>query len=169
MKTPDHFALENFLHNELAEKRIQEIQSESWYAVTSDEIDLAIERTETFGNEHLNRKQQVALIKNVQSDGRWLEPNDRLKEIYARLSKLILEKNALCHEEELLELEAKAQIGTADGVDGLFAWQSHETARFQTKIFKAQYPDLYDEFRKTTYVRNFNLWSGEEEDCEEEQ
>lgn len=47
MKTPDHFALEKFLHNELAEKRIREIRSESWYEVSPEEMDRAIQRTET--------------------------------------------------------------------------------------------------------------------------
>jgi len=166
LRTTDHFALESFLHNELAAKRDRDITSESWYNLTAEEMDIAIERAETLGREHLQRKRKVDEIKNSATDGTWREPTDRLKEIHGRLAQLVREKDALCHEEAILKLEAMAEIGTADGVEGLFEWPSYKQRKFQTKIFAMQYPDLYDQFRSQVFVRRFSLWKREEEDCE---
>lgn len=166
IKIADHFALEKFLHNELAEKRIREIRSESWYAVSTKEMDLAIQRAETLGREHIARKEKVAEVKSIESDGTWLEPTDRLREIYKEISALEMQLNPLLRRRQILVLEAQACIGSADGVDGLFEWQSHEQYKFQIPIFKKQYPELYDSFRKLTYVRKFKLRGNTDDDLD---
>jgi hypothetical protein len=167
LKTPDHFALEKFLHDELADKRIVDIHSTSWYVATPEEIDAAVDRAKTTGRAYLERKKQVAELKNSVSDGNWLVPNDRLREVYTDLSKISLELARLRRTEESLKLEVMAYIGTGEGVDGLFEWPSHEERRFQTKIFALKYPDLYEAFRQNKYVRRFKLWGGDVEEFDE--
>jgi hypothetical protein len=166
IKTPDHFVLEKFLHNELAEKRIRDIRSESWYAVSAKEMDLAIERAETLGREHVARKRRVTEIKSTKSDGTWLEPTQRLIEIRSALSELEVQLSPLLRKKQILVIEAQACIGSSDGVDGLFEWQSHEQYQFQMPIFKEQYPELYDSFRELTYVRRFKLWGNTDDDLD---
>jgi hypothetical protein len=129
---------------------------------------LAIHRAETLGKEYIECKKRVAAVKASETDGSWLQPDERLKAIHARLSRLSIEKSALCHEEQILRTEAMAQIGKADGVEGLFEWPSHEVRRFQTKVFASRHPDLYDEFRKLSFVRKFKLWGRQEDEgCED--
>jgi T5orf172 domain len=166
LQTPDHFSLEKFLHAELAERRILDIQSESWYTATSEEVDVAIERAEIVGREHIARKKKVTELKNVQTNGRWLEPTQRLRDICDRLSIVLREKNALRNEEERLRVEAMVYIGDADGVEGLFQWASESQRRFQTKIFARNHPELYEAFRAEKFVRKFKLWGREE--CDED-
>jgi hypothetical protein len=166
LSTPDHFSLEKFLHAELAERRIRDIQSESWYRATSGEVDLAIERAETLGREHVERKKKVAELKKMQTNGRWLEPTQRLRDICDRLSAVVREKNVLKNEEEQLRFEAMVHIGDADGVDGLIQWVSESQRRFQTKIFARDNPQLYELFRAEIFVRKFKLWGCEELDEE---
>lgn len=119
LQAPDHFALERFLHAELAGQRIANIRSESWYAVTSEGMDVALERAEALGREHIARKKRVADLKRMQSNGRWLQPTHRLHEICDRLSSVLRDKRALCNEEEQLKFEAMVCIEDANGVIGL--------------------------------------------------
>lgn len=167
LRTPDHFALEKFLHDELADKRIIDISSTSWYVATPEEIDAAVDRAKTTGRAYLELKKQVAELKNSASDGNWRDPNDRLREVYTELSRISLELTRLRRDEEILKLEVMTYIGTAEGVDGLFEWPSHEERRFQTKIFALKHPDLYEAFRQSKYVRRFRRWGGDFEEFDE--
>jgi hypothetical protein len=124
------------------ESRSPQIQSESWYAATSEEIDIAIERAEIVGREQ------------------------RLRDICDRLAVVLREKNALRNEEERLRFEAMVYIGDADGVDELFQWVSESQRRFQGKAFAREHPELYEAFKAEIFVRKFKLWGGEE--CDED-
>jgi hypothetical protein len=163
LRHPNHFALEDFLHKELANKLDRSIRSKSWYNVTAPEMDIAIERAETLGVEHLARKSQVDQIKNLATNGEWLKPNDPLREIHVRLAKVTLEMDALRQEEEMLKCEAMALIGLAEGVDGLFEWRSFEQRRFQQKAFAREHPDLFEAFKDDSFVRRFKLCNSQNE------
>lgn len=107
---------------------------------------------------------KVAEIKGTKSDGTWLEPTERLREIRSEISELDTQLIPLLRKKQILVIEAQACIGSSDGVEGLFEWQSHERYKFQMPIFKTQYPELYDSLRKLTYVRNFKLWGSTDDD-----
>ena len=166
LNAADHFALERFLHEQLEQWRIQRIRSRSWYEVTSEEIDRAIERADKMGRAHIARRKEVAELKRRRSTGKWLPPTEHLEQICARLAIVTREKKKFANEEERLKFEAMVYVGDAEGVEGLFRWTSESQNRFQSAAFRKSYPELYESFRAEEIRRKFYLWNGDQSDEE---
>ena len=77
----------------------------------------------------------------------------RYEEISDLMKKLDQEKKKI--EEETKQVMDTAELGVADGY--LVSWKGYETDRLDTKLLKAEKPEVYKEFCKTTNSRRFTV------------
>jgi hypothetical protein len=170
LRHSDPKAVEHFLEQELAGCRQRDIESKSWYLASAETIDDAIDCAKRYANACIANKKRRAELKNVQTNGGWLIPTERLQLIHAELTRIKVELEVLRRDEARLKDEAMAAIGLANGIEGLFAWASKEKPEFDEANFATANPELYQKFLKRIYIRNWKIIHNKADGtiCEEE-
>jgi hypothetical protein len=148
----DAHACEGFLHGSLQSKRY----SGEFFALAQAELAEVLENARQYLAER-PREREAKRLAGEASDGRILKPTDQQWETYRAL--LLARENEYRAKSHAYRLknELKLFIGTADELDGIASWKSHEVARFDAALFKAGNPDLYEKFVRAMPQRKFLL------------
>ena len=91
--------------------------------------------------------------KSVVLSSEYSEKLKRYEEISELMKKLDQEKKKI--EEETKAYMDTAEVGVADGY--LVSWKSYESERLDTKMLKAEKPEIYKDYAKTTSSRRFTV------------
>ncbi len=91
--------------------------------------------------------------KSVVLGSEYSEKLKRYEEISELMKKLDQEKKKI--EEETKAYMDTAEVGVADGY--LVSWKSYESERLDTKMLKAEKPEIYKDYAKTTSSRRFTV------------
>jgi hypothetical protein len=147
--------VEKKLHNYFCSKRVRE--TKEWFDLTRDDLEKIRLLAGTYENDLIPLSQQVEGLSRTASSGDCIEAHESVMEDYRRLRDLREQRARIEQEEELIENRLKVQIGSYDGIRGLISWKSLEQLRFDSKLFRATHPDLYDQFRVLGIRRYFKL------------
>lgn len=94
-------------------------------------------------------------------DGNTVEADTETLIVYNELKSLKQQEKEIKQQIEAHEELLKTKIGShaTMQIDGnaIFTWKAQSTNRFDSKAFKAAYPDLYQSFTKTTQSRILRL------------
>ncbi len=146
--------LEKTLHLWFSSKRVPE--TKEWFDLKPEDLDILTLFAE--GHEENRRiTDDAELLKGQRSSGSYVDPCDSVMENYERLRILREQAARIGYEIESIENRMKIHVGRHDGITGLLSWKSFEERRFDSKIFRTNYPDLYEQFRIPGIRRIFRL------------
>lgn len=149
--------VESFLQGLLRSKRSRRSDATEFYAVSSGELDVAIEQAREYAEHDLAREAEVDRLASERCDDRLITPQDEDWKTYEGLLLARETHDAAALARNRLEWKLKLRIGTAYGLDGLATWRTIPQKRFDEKAFASQHPELYSSFKKATYPRRFDL------------
>src|SRR5439155_2174390 len=103
-------------------------------------------------------KQEAERWKDVESDGRMLEPTEEDRATMANLLRIREQMDTLSFEKQLEENKLKARIAGASGIQGLVTWETGTKRRFDAAALKRELgEELYLEYMKTYRERRFDI------------
>lgn len=150
-------AAEKFLKRRFAEKRVP--HSKEWFAISKEEVDNGFLALDIFMQTHLSivQEKEVKRLAKERSDGVFLAPEQDHIALFERLRRLKSEIDERELEWDHLTDQLKLEIGTHDGIDGLFQWISESRQRINQEKLKREFPEVWITCREESFVRKFLL------------
>lgn len=148
---------ETYLHHRLRARRSTRSEATEFFEVDPGELAALVEDARHYADEVLPLVAEAERLAGEQCEPTVLPPSETATELHRRLLKVREEYDTLGFEKDRLEAELKLIIGTTSGIERIADWRVVLSQRFDTELFKADYPELYEAYCRETRSRRFNL------------
>lgn len=157
IETQHDTAIEKYLHGRLATKKIiNGSASDEFYAVSEAELQPIIAEAHDC-NGKIPTIEQADALDAEESDGSIKEPGNAALAMHQDLLKIEEEMTLLGFQHAYLVAGIKLTMGTASELLRIATWKTMTSRKFSSKAFKADHPDLYENYRSTSISRPFKL------------
>ena len=147
---------EKFVQHKLRSTRV--LGRRDTFNVSFDCLDTILKWCHRFWPDFVAAKQEADHWKDVESDGRMLEPTDEDRATMANLLRIREQMDTLSFEQELEENKLKARIASASGIQGLVTWETCTKRRFDAAALKRELgEELFLEYVKIHRERRFDI------------
>jgi hypothetical protein len=151
-------AIEKYIHRRLATKKIiNSSSSDEFYSVSVAELQPIIAEAYEYNCECLPMIEQAKGFGAKEPDGSIKEPGNATLAMHQELREIEEQMARLAFRSEYLVAGIKMAMGTASELRGIATWQTVTSKRFNSAAFKAEHPDIYQQYLSTSISRVFRL------------
>jgi hypothetical protein len=137
-------------------KIINGSSSDEFYAVSAPELQPIIAEAYDY-NGKMPVIEQAQELGAEEPDGSIKEPGNAAVSMHQELLEIEEEMARLDARVEYLVAGIKITIGAASALRGIATWQTVMSNRFNATAFKADHPDIYEQYRSKSINRVFKL------------
>jgi hypothetical protein len=149
--------IEKYIHRRLATRKIiNGSSSDEFYAVSAPELQPIIAEAYDY-NGKMPVIEQAQELGAEEPDGSIKEPGNAAVSMHQELLEIEEEMARLDARVEYLVAGIKITIGAASALRGIATWQTVMSNRFNATAFKADHPDIYEQYRSKSINRVFKL------------
>jgi hypothetical protein len=154
IETDHAAALEIYLHNLLDDRRAD---NGEFFNLTLDELDTAINKAQACVTSSQPLLNEAKALSRQQPSDTMVAPSEEMRKVYRQLRAAYREQFFLEQRITALESRMQVEIGANGGIAGLATWNWISRSRLNTKLFRGERPDLYDQYKCDASRREFRL------------
>ena len=158
IETEHETTIEKYIHRRLATRKIiNGSSSDEFYAVSPADLIPVIEEARIYNSDCLPTIVQAEDLDAEDPDGSIKEPGNEAIAMHYEMLEIEQQMARLQARQAYLIAGIKITMGTASELRGIATWDNVVSNRFNSAVFKAENPDLYEKYREPSVSRVFKL------------
>ena len=158
IETEHETTIEKYIHRRLATRKIiNGSSSDEFYAVSPVDLIPVIDEARTYNSDCLPTIAQADDLDAEDPDGSVKEPGNEAIAMHHEMLEIEQQIARLQARQAYLIASIKITMGTASELRGIATFDNVVSNRFNSALFKAENPDLYDKYRSPSVSRVFKL------------